>query len=57
VTQAAALVTGFHGAFVAGVILAAIRIVAALTLIRRDELEQPVEELEPVLTSRLGRAW
>ncbi len=48
-TQAAALVTGFHGAFVAGVILAAIGIVAALTLIRRDELEQPVEELEPVL--------
>jgi EmrB/QacA subfamily drug resistance transporter len=48
-TQAAALVSGFHGAFLAGVILAAIGIVAALTLIRRDELEQPVEELEPVL--------
>jgi EmrB/QacA subfamily drug resistance transporter len=39
-TPASALVTGFHGAFVAGVIIAAIGIVAALTLIRRDELEQ-----------------
>jgi EmrB/QacA subfamily drug resistance transporter len=45
-SQAAALVTGFHGAFVAGVIIAGLGIVAALTLIRRDELEQ-VEELEP----------
>src|SRR5881397_1416637 len=50
-TQAAALVTGFHGAFLAGVILAAIGIVAALTLIRRDELEQGAElvEAEPAL--------
>jgi EmrB/QacA subfamily drug resistance transporter len=50
-TQAAALVSGFHGAFLAGVILAAIGIVAALTLIRRDELEQGAElvEGEPVL--------
>jgi EmrB/QacA subfamily drug resistance transporter len=50
-TQAAALVSGFHGAFLAGVILAAIGIVAALTLIRRDELEQGAElvEAEPVL--------
>jgi EmrB/QacA subfamily drug resistance transporter len=50
-TPASALVTGFHGAFVAGVIIAAIGIVAALTLIRRDELEQQVEveELEPAL--------
>ena len=47
-TRAQALVDGFHGAFLAGVILAAIGIVAALTLIRRDELEQPVEEAEPV---------
>jgi EmrB/QacA subfamily drug resistance transporter len=49
-TQAAALVSGFHGAFLAGVILAAIGIVAALTLIRRDELEQGAEpvEAEPV---------
>jgi len=47
-TRAQALVDGFHGAFFAGVILAAIGIVAALTLIRRDELEQPVEEAEPV---------
>jgi EmrB/QacA subfamily drug resistance transporter len=47
-TRTQALVDGFHGAFLAGVILAAIGIVAALTLIRRDELEQPVEEAEPV---------
>jgi EmrB/QacA subfamily drug resistance transporter len=47
-TQTRALVDGFHGAFFAGVILAAIGIVAALTLIRRDELEQQVEEVEPV---------
>jgi EmrB/QacA subfamily drug resistance transporter len=47
-THAQALVDGFHGAFFAGVILAAIGIVAALTLIRRDELEQQVEEAEPV---------
>jgi EmrB/QacA subfamily drug resistance transporter len=48
--QAAALVTGFHGAFVAGVIVAGIGIAAALTLIRRDELEQSVEEApEPAL--------
>jgi EmrB/QacA subfamily drug resistance transporter len=46
-TQAAALVDGFHGAFLAGVIIAGLGIVAALTLIRRDELEQ-VEEVEPV---------
>jgi EmrB/QacA subfamily drug resistance transporter len=45
-TQAAALVSGFHGAFLAGVILAAIGIVAALTLIRRDELEQGAESVE-----------
>ena len=44
-TPAAALVDGFHGAFVAGVIIAAIGIVAALTLIRRDELETRVEEV------------
>jgi EmrB/QacA subfamily drug resistance transporter len=47
-SQASALVTGFHGAFLAGVIVAAIGIVAALTLIRRDELEQ-APELEPAL--------
>jgi EmrB/QacA subfamily drug resistance transporter len=47
-TRTQALVDGFHGAFFAGVILAAIGIVAALTLVRRDELEQPVEEAEPV---------
>ena len=35
-----ALVHGFTGAFVAGVVIAGLGIVAALTLIRRDELEQ-----------------
>jgi len=48
-TQASALVSGFHGAFVAGVIIAGVGIAAALTLIRRDELEQEVEAAEPVL--------
>jgi EmrB/QacA subfamily drug resistance transporter len=49
-SQASAAVTGFHAAFVAGGIIAAIGIVAAATLIRRDELEQPVEvEAEPAL--------
>jgi EmrB/QacA subfamily drug resistance transporter len=50
-TQASALVTGFHGAFLAGTIIAAIGIVAALTLIRRDELVQGAEpvEAEPAL--------
>src|SRR2546430_3513158 len=47
-SHASALVTGFQGAVIAGVIIAGIGIVAALTLIRRDELEQ-VEEAEPVL--------
>jgi EmrB/QacA subfamily drug resistance transporter len=44
-----ALVHGFTGAFVVGAGVAAIGIVAALTLIRRDELEQAPEQLEPVL--------
>jgi MFS family permease len=44
-----ALVHGFTGAFVAGAIVAAVGIVAALTLIRRDELAQPAEALEPAL--------
>ena len=39
-TQAAALVSGFHGAFAAGAIIAALGIVATLVLIRRDEVEQ-----------------
>jgi EmrB/QacA subfamily drug resistance transporter len=39
----AALVDGFRGAFVAGLIVAALGIVAAVTLIRRDELEQAPE--------------
>src|SRR6266540_4104306 len=46
-TQAVALVDGFHGAFVAGVIIAGLGIVAALTLVRRDELEQVEEAVEP----------
>jgi EmrB/QacA subfamily drug resistance transporter len=41
-----ALVDGFTGAFVAGAIIAGMGIVAALTLIRRDELEQPEEVAE-----------
>ncbi len=45
--QTSALVTGFHGAFVAGVIIAALGIVATLTLVRRDELEQQTFEAEP----------
>jgi len=47
-----ALVHGFTGAFVVGAGIAAVGIVAALTLIRRDELEQ-APELEPALD--LGR--
>src|SRR5262249_9936725 len=49
-----ALVHGFTGAFTVGAIVAALGIVAALTLIRRDELAEPAEEfvgeleLEPV---------
>jgi MFS family permease len=38
-----ALVDGFNAAFIGGVVIAALGIVAALTLIRRDELEQEVE--------------
>jgi MFS family permease len=50
-TKVSALVTGFHGAFLAGAIVAAVGIVATLTLIRRDELEQGAElvEAEPAL--------
>ena len=43
-----ALVDGFTAAFVAGVIIAAVGVVASLTLIRRDELER-APELEPAL--------
>jgi len=46
----AALVDGFQAAFLAGVIIAGIGIVAALTLIRKDELEQvPAATAEPAL--------
>jgi EmrB/QacA subfamily drug resistance transporter len=50
-TQASALVSGFHGAFWAGVIIAGVGVVATLTLIRRDELEAQPEpiEAEPAL--------
>jgi hypothetical protein len=48
-THASALVTGFHGAFVAGAIIGVLGIVATLTLVRREELEQSGEELEPAL--------
>ena len=44
-----ALVHGFTSAFVVGAGIAAAGIVAALTLIRSDELEQAPEQLEPVL--------
>ena len=43
-----ALVTGFTGAFTAGLVVAALGVVAAVTLIRRDELDA-VPEVEPVL--------
>jgi EmrB/QacA subfamily drug resistance transporter len=39
-TQSSALVTGFHGAFAAAAIVAALGIAVALTLIRRDDLER-----------------
>jgi EmrB/QacA subfamily drug resistance transporter len=44
-----ALVDGFTAAFFAGAIIAALGILAAATLIRRDELEQPEEAGEPAL--------
>src|SRR6266511_2392868 len=39
-----ALVDGFRGAFLAGVVIAGLGIAAALTLIRREELEQAPQE-------------
>ena len=48
--KSSALVTGFHGAFWAGVVVAGVGVIATLTLIRRDELEQGAELVEePVL--------
>ena len=45
-----ALVDGFSAAFTAGAIVAALGIIAALTLIRREEMERPsVAETEPAL--------
>jgi len=53
-----ALVHGFTGAFI-GVGVAAVGIVAALTLIRRDELEQAPEELgaRSRLAAQAIRSW
>jgi hypothetical protein len=54
-SQADALVVGFHGAFVVSVIVAAIGVVAAFFLIRRNELEQQVERVaEPELAFDLA---
>jgi EmrB/QacA subfamily drug resistance transporter len=54
-TQADALVSGFHAAFIAGAAVAAVGIVATYLLVRRDELEQPVDEaVEPSLALNLG---
>jgi EmrB/QacA subfamily drug resistance transporter len=49
VAPAAALVDGFTAAFLAGAGIAAAGVVAALTLIRRDELEQARVDAEPAL--------
>jgi EmrB/QacA subfamily drug resistance transporter len=46
-TETAALVTGFHTAFAVAAIVAALAIAAALTLIRRDELDPRREHPEP----------
>jgi EmrB/QacA subfamily drug resistance transporter len=50
-SHADALVTGFHAAFWGAVVVAVIGVIASITLIRRDELEQGAEivESEPVL--------
>jgi EmrB/QacA subfamily drug resistance transporter len=48
-TLPSALIHGFTGAFIVGVGIAAVGIVAALTLIRPDELEQTPAEIEPAL--------
>ena len=52
-SHADGLVTGFHAAFVAAVIVVAIGVVASFFLVRSDELEQPQVELladpEPLL--------
>jgi EmrB/QacA subfamily drug resistance transporter len=55
-SQASALVTGFHGAFYAAVVVAVVGIAAALTLIRRAELEQPNVEQLPVAEPALELA-
>ena len=51
-----ALVDGFTAAFVAGAIIAALGILASLTLIRPRELEQPVPAVEPVAEPALEPA-
>jgi EmrB/QacA subfamily drug resistance transporter len=45
-TRASALVTGFQGAFIVSVIVAAVGIAVVLTLIRRDEVEQSAGHVE-----------
>jgi MFS family permease len=45
-TEKVALVTGFHASFTVAAIVAGLGVVAAATLIRRDELEQKVEHVE-----------
>ena len=42
-----ALVDGFSAAFLVGAVFAALGLVAALALVRRDELEVEVLALEP----------
>jgi MFS family permease len=49
VGQPTALVDGFTAAFLAGVGIAAVGIIAAFALIRRNELEQVPAEAEPAL--------
>ena len=46
-TREAALVTGFRGALFLSVTVALLGIVAALTLIRRDDVDPAVESIEP----------
>jgi hypothetical protein len=43
-----ALVDGFSSAFLVGAVVAALGVVASLTLIRRDELEVQVVSQRPV---------
>ena len=54
-SHADALVAGFHGAFLVSVIVAVIGVIASFFLIRRDELEQQVEQVaEPEMAFDLA---